>query len=241
MLDPRFHARGGNAPFSRLAMDLVPLRKSSLTRAARSQDHEPQAGLCGQRGSRGFDGIECHFHILVGQGTEVRLDGWHRGQRTVDGLSRDILRYKPMRPGPLQDRADSLPDTSGRFRAGSPYRRQDSQHIGPINAVDAQAAEGRKGVALERLHPRVGVLFIPPARLEHRVSPASGHCETRNRGPSLFGDRVASRRDSRAIFHGLLARRRKADIRISSQTDIATLAVDRNSLDPALGSSWSNG
>ena len=127
------------------------------------------------------------------------------------------------------------------FGAGSPDRRQHGQHVGSFDAVDTQAAEGRQGVALERLHPRVGVLVIPPARLEHRVSPAGGHRETGDRGPSLFGDRVASRRDGRAIFHALLACRRKADVRISSQTDIAALAVDRDSLDPALGPARGNG
>ena len=241
MLDSGFHARAGNAPFSRFGMDLVPLRKSRLARAARSQHHEPQASLCGQRGSRGFDGFESSRDILVGQGTEVRFDGRHRGQRALNGLSRDVLCYEPMRPGPAQDRADPLPDTPGRFRPSSPYRRQDGQHVGTLNAVDAQAAKGRKGVALERLHPRVSVLVIPPARLERRVSTAGGHSETRNRGPSLFGNRVASRRDSRAIIHGLLARSRKADIRKSSETDIVALAIDGDSLDPALGSALGNG
>ena len=118
--------------------------------------------------------------ISVGQGAEVRFDGRHCGQRTVNGLSRDVLRYEPMRPGPAQDRADPLPDTPSRFRPSSPYWRQDGQHVSTLNAVDAQAAEGREGVALERLHPRVSVLVIPPAGLEHRVSPARCHCESRN-------------------------------------------------------------
>lgn len=153
----------------------VPFRKSSLTRTARGQDHEPEASLCGQRGSRGFDSIEHRWDIPVGQGTEVRLYGWHRGQRAVDGLSRDVLRNGPVRPGPAQDRADPLPDSPGRFRAGSPYRRQDGQHVGTLDAVDAQVAEDREGVAFERLHPGVRMLGIPPARLEHRVGPAAGH------------------------------------------------------------------
>ena len=241
MLDPGFHARAGNAPVSRFEMDLVPLRKSRLARAARRQHHEPQASLCRRRNPRGFDGVERGRDISVGQGAEVRLDGRHCGQRTVNGFSRDVLGYKPMRLGPAQDRADPLPDTPSRFRPSPPYRRQDGQHVGTLNAVDAQAAEGRKGVALERLHPRVSVLVIPPARPERRVSTAGGHCETRNRGPSLFGNRVASRRYSRAIIHGLLARSRKADIRISSETDIVALAVDGDSLDPALGSALGNG
>lgn len=143
--------------------------------------------------------------------------------------------------GPFQDRADPLPDMPGRFWAGSPYRGQDGQCVGTPNAVDAQVAEGRECVALKRLHPRVSVLAIPPARLEHRVSPAGGHGESRNRGPSLLCVRGASRRDSRAVFHGLVALRRKADIRISSETDIGALAVDGDSLDPALGSALGNG
>ena len=96
-------------------MDLIPVRKSSRTRPARSQDYESQASLCRKRGPRGFDGVERSRDISVAQGAKVRLDGRHCGQRSLNGLSRDVLRYEPMRPGPAQDRTDPLPDTPGCF------------------------------------------------------------------------------------------------------------------------------
>ena len=136
---------------------------------------------------------------------------------------------------------DPLPDTPGRFWASSPYWRQDGQYVRTLNAVNAQAAEGREGVAPVRLHPSVRVLVISPSRLEHRMSPPGGYCECRNRGPSLLCYRVASRRDLHSIVHDLQARRPKADIRIPSKADIAALAVDRGSLDPTLRSALGEG
>ena len=96
---------------------------SHFAQAARSHAYETQARLCGQRSPRDVDGIERRRDLPVRQGAEIRLNGWQRVQRAVDGLSRDVVCHRLMRPRPAQHGADPLPGTQGRFRAVSPYRR----------------------------------------------------------------------------------------------------------------------
>ena len=85
------------------------------------------------------------------------------------------------------------------------------------------------------------MLAVPPARPEHRLSPDGSHCEGWNAGSAFLGKRVAPGRYRGAVVQRLLARQREADIRIPSEADVAALAVDGDSLDPALRAGFGDG
>ena len=123
---------------------------------------------------------------------------------------------------------------SGGLRLRSPYRCQNAKHVTAVDAIDGHVADDREGVTFERLQPTGGVLAISPAR-QIRLMHAQGRLAKR-RGVSstLFRERITSFSYCSAVCVGVQACLGERNGRVAAQSDIASAAIDRNSLYPSL-------
>ncbi len=155
---------------------------------------------------------------------------WRQG--TVERFTSRIASAVIARLAPLQNRADALPDTPGRFRFDAPYWLQNGEHIATAYPIHLHVADNWQNVAFERAPPIHRVLSVAPSgqvRLVHSLGdvPENGNVFT-----ASFSHGIATRGDERLIGKRQGARLGQANRRISAESQVPAPAVDHDSLHP---------
>ena len=164
----------------------------------------------------------------------MRLHPGHGRERSVDHITGNIVLNKAMRQTPAQDGADTLAHPSGGLRLRSPYRCQNAKHVTAVDAIDGHVADDREGVTFERLQPTGGVLAISPARQIRLMHAHARLAKRRGVSSTLFRERITSFSYCSAVCVGVQACLGERNGRVAAQSDIASAAIDRNSLYPSL-------
>ena len=168
-------------------------------------------------------------------------DCGHGGQCTIDAFAGDVVGDMAMGLGPSQDRADSLAKFARGLRLHGPDRRQHAQHVLASDPVHAHVAERREGVPLQLLQPvfrDLGITLARPVRIE---GPFRRFPECRYPGAALRFPWIAAGPCEPAILEGLVPGFGETHQRKSTQTVVATLTVDSESLDPTFRSTGCDG
>ena len=138
------------------------------------------------------------------------------------------------------DRIDrrSLRACSGRLVHSGTNTRSTSL---PADPIDAHIAQDREGMPFHRLPPFCGDFLATPARPIRLIGPLSRFPKGRRLVLALFGKGIAPVSDGDAVCEGPFARFCERDNRKRPKTQIAALAVNRDSLDPRLRSNRRDG
>ena len=113
--------------------------------------------------------------------------------------------------------------------------RQDAEHVFAADPVDMPVAEDGVHVLVHRREPVLRSLGVPPPRPVRVEGALAGLPEGRGLRPPLVGERVASVGDGAAVGEGAVTGHGERDDRPAAQADVASYAVDGDSLDPGLG------
>ena len=148
---------------------------------------------------------------------------------------------KPMSLRPSKRCANRLAELARLFRSRRPQRLKRAQDIFATDPVDLLVTEVREGVLFHRLPPFLSDFLATPARPVRFIGPLGGLLERRHPSLALFGEWIAPVSDGDAVGEGPLARFCERDNRKRPETEIAALAVNRDSLDPRLRSARRDG
>ena len=234
MLDAGLHPARGDAPLSRLEVNLGPGRSSRLAGPCRGQDSEPQTEFGSRGGPRRVHGRQGCRDIAVGQSTEVLLYGRLGRQGAVDGVACDVVLDVTVGLTPRQCGANAPSKLARLLRFAGPQWSEDSQHVLAADAVDAHVAEDRECVSFERGRPVLVGLWIAPARPVRLDGLFGRFAEGRDPGFDLLGERIPSVGDGDAVGEGSLPCLGETNDREAAQTDVVPSSVYGDSLNPAL-------
>ena len=144
-----------NAPLAGLRIHLPPPRAAGLAGTRRRQDQEPEAKFGRLARLQPIHGFKRRRYFPVRQRPEVRLDGRHGRQRTVDPFPGHVLLDVAMRPTPSQHGTLSLLEAvSGRTIRDCERVRHSRRQIAASSALVSRSRAMPTGGRRSKPSPR---------------------------------------------------------------------------------------
>ena len=160
------------------------------------------------------------------------LDGWHGGQRAVDGFTGRVVLHVAVRLAPAERGPHELANPPRTLRDGGPHRGKDSEHIFPRHQIHALVADAGIDVLGKLPVPYGFRLVVPPARPRGVLGLFGRFPERWHRHLTSFREGVTAAPRNSPVVKRLLSRLIDAHQREAAKPAVSLLTLNRQPLNP---------